>query len=234
MRLLAIGDIHGCLKAFDNLLALVAPRPEDQLIVLGDYVDRGPNSAGVLDRLIQLQASGRLIALRGNHEEMMLQARFGLERAMWLACGGRATLASYGIDSYNAGYYDQIPEEHWDFLDSACRDYYETEHHFFVHANVFPEVPLDDQPTYMLFWEQLLPCHREPHCSGKIMVCGHTRQLSGLPLNLGHAVCIDTGVYDPQGWLTCLDVVSGHYWQADQVGRKRQGQLPEPNGNHED
>jgi serine/threonine protein phosphatase 1 len=234
MRLLAIGDLHGCLKAFDTLLTLVAPGAEDLLIVLGDYVDRGPNTAGVLDRLITLHERGRLVALRGNHEEMMLQARFGLDRAMWLSCGGRATLASYGIDSYTEGDYDQIPEEHWDFLDNTCRDYYETEQHFFVHANVFPEVPLDDQPTFMLFWEQLLPYHSEPHCSGKTMICGHTRQLNGLPLNLGHAVCIDTGAYDPQGWLTCLDVISGHYWQANQAGRKRQGQLPEADVNHED
>ena len=59
-----------------------------------------------------------------------------------------------------------------------------------------------------------------PHCSGKVVVCGHTQQRSGLPLNLGHAVCIDTWAYG-QGWLTCLDVLSGRIWQANQAGRVR-------------
>src|SRR5207248_827492 len=96
MRILAIGDIHGCLTALDALLERVAPRPEDLLVALGDYVDRGPNSCGVLDRMIALHATGRLIALRGNHDVMMLGARAGDEFGAWLSCGGKQTLASYG------------------------------------------------------------------------------------------------------------------------------------------
>src|SRR5436305_15152730 len=99
MRTLAIGDIHGCSRALDALLAAVAPRPDDQLITLGDYVDRGPDSRGVLDRLLALHATGRLVALRGNHDYMMLQARAGVDRFMWLAFGGRPTLESYGAES---------------------------------------------------------------------------------------------------------------------------------------
>ena len=60
------------------------------------------------------------------------------------------------------------------------------------------------------------------------MICGHTRQLSGLPRNLGATVCIDTGVYDRQGWLTCLDVATGRYWQANQQGRRRTAFLADP------
>ena len=77
MRLLAISDIHGCSRAFDTLLDAVAPKPDDQIITLGDYVDRGPDSRGVLDRLVALHDTGRLIALRGNHDVMMLEAAQG-------------------------------------------------------------------------------------------------------------------------------------------------------------
>ena len=75
MRILAIGDIHGCSRAFDTLIDAVSPEPDDQIITLGDYVDRGPDSRGVLDRLVALHDGGRLIALRGNHDAMMLEAR---------------------------------------------------------------------------------------------------------------------------------------------------------------
>ena len=76
MRELAISDIHGCLTALDALLELVAPQPDDLLILLGDYVDRGPDTRGVIDRVLELTKSHpRLITLRGNHELMMLDAR---------------------------------------------------------------------------------------------------------------------------------------------------------------
>jgi serine/threonine protein phosphatase 1 len=221
MRVLAIGDIHGCLKALDTLLAAVAPTPEDLLITLGDYTDRGPDSRGVLDRMVALHATGRLVALRGNHDEMFLEARADLA-GMWVAVGGRETMESYDAFPTAAGML-LVPEAHWEFLEESCVDWYETETHFFVHANVYPDLPLDEQPTYMLYWEKLA----EPvaHVSGKVMVCGHTRQKSGLPLDLGTAVCIDTGVYDPDGWLTCLDVGTGRYWQANQRGELREGRL---------
>jgi serine/threonine protein phosphatase 1 len=224
MRILVIGDIHGCLKALDALLALVAPQPDDQIITLGDYVDRGPDSCGVLDRLIELDARVGLVALRGNHDFMMLQARDGLDVRLWLACGGRQTLASYGVA---AGSWDDladvVPQAHWLFLEQRLSDWYETATHIFVHAGVYPDLALDEQPTYMLHWEKL----EGPvaHCSGKVMVCGHTKQRSGVPLDLETTVCIDTGAYEEDGWLTCLDVLSGRYWQANQRGRTRTGRL---------
>src|SRR4051812_40922994 len=75
VRTLAIGDIHGCSKALDALLALVKPGPQDQIVTLGDYVSRGPDSRGVVDRLVRLSKGGRLVALRGNHEQMMMDGR---------------------------------------------------------------------------------------------------------------------------------------------------------------
>ena len=220
MRTLAIGDIHGCLAALDLLLARVEVRPDDRLIALGDYVDRGPDSRGVLDRVIQLHESGQLIALRGNHDVMMLDARNGYDRGMWLAVGGRETLQSYGHDISG------VPDRHWRFLEDELLDWYEIDTHFFVHAGVYYDIPLDEQSEDVLLWEKL---HAPlPHVSGKVMVCGHTKQKSGIPLNLGHAVCIDTGVYEPDGWLTCLDVHTGQYWQANQRGQTLTAWLDEP------
>ena len=101
MRTLAIGDIHGCLTALKTLLDFVAPASDDRLIALGDYVDRGPDSRGVLDFLIALHASGRLVALRGNHDEMMADAHINPkgDHSLWLACGGLETLQSYGVEA---------------------------------------------------------------------------------------------------------------------------------------
>jgi serine/threonine protein phosphatase 1 len=230
MRLLAIGDIHGCLTAFNTLLDAVSPEPDDQIIALGDYVDRGPDSRGVLDRLIALHAGGRVIALRGNHDLMMLDARTRTD-PLWLACGGVETLRSYGAameqieDAIEGeGDFEQllvgVPERHWKFLEDDCVRWHETERHLFVHACLDPDLPLEEQTDDMIYWQKLLyPC---THVSGKTMICGHTRQKSGVPLDLGKSICIDTSVYDG-GWLTCLDVLSGRIWQANERGETRTG-----------
>ena len=224
MRTLAIGDIHGCLHALNALLAIVQPQKDDLLIALGDYTDRGPDSRGVIDRLLRLRDECRLICLRGNHDQMMLDARHDPATLWeWLQFGGRETLASYGRDSA-ATLYD-IPELHWQFLE-VTRPYYETETHIFVHGRLDPDLPLDEQPSYLLYWEKL-DRHAPKHCSGKTVICGHTAQRSGVPLDLGHAVCIDTFVYG-KGWLTCLDVETRELWQARQTGATRTGRLGEP------
>jgi serine/threonine protein phosphatase 1 len=227
MRTLVIGDVHGCSKALAALLAAVAPAPRDRLVTLGDYVDRGPDSRGVLELLLPLHASGRLVALRGNHEQMMLGARRGGDSLrMWLLCGGLETLASYGVTEISLDALDEIPESHWAFIEDDCVPYHETAGHFFVHANAYPDLGLDEQPDYMLLWEKLDgACD---HISGKVMVCGHTPQRSRVPLDLGTTVCIDTGVYDFDGWLTCLDVGTDRYWQANERGEVREGRLAGP------
>jgi serine/threonine protein phosphatase 1 len=224
MRILAIGDVHGCSRALDALLAVVQPAPQDLLVTLGDYVDRGPDSRGVLDRLLRLRGTHKLIALLGNHDQMMLEARDQVrDREDWLGVGGDATLASYALPGAATGTLDNVPAAHWHFLENHCRDWFETERHFFVHASVYPDLPLDEQPTYLLRWEKVSADSR-PHESGKVMVCGHARQRSGVPLELGHAVCIDTWP-DGTGWLTCLEVESGKVWQANQRGEHRTGWL---------
>jgi serine/threonine protein phosphatase 1 len=225
MRTLAIGDIHGCLHALDGILAMVQPQRDDLVIALGDYIDRGPDSRGVIDRLLHLREDCRLICLRGNHDQMLLEARG--DPAMlreWLQFGGRETLDSYARGSRPGTLHD-IPELHWQFLEETA-PIYVADAHFFVHGRVDPELPLDEQPSYLLYWEKL-DRMAAAHYSGKIMICGHTAQRSGLPLDLGHAVCIDTFVYG-RGWLTCLDVATGELWQARQTGLTRTGWLGEP------
>lgn len=214
MRHFAIGDIHGCATALAELLEFVAPGSDDVVVTLGDYVDRGPDSRGVIDLLLGLGSSCRHIPLRGNHEIMMLDARMTESwLGPWLEYGGEATLASYG------GSFDDVPDEHIEFLENSLLPYYECDTHFFVHANARAEMPLDKQPDAARYWQKF----RDPkaHVSGKVMVCGHTPQASGVPLQNDHAICIDTKVYADDGWLTCLDVASGMIWQASDFGETR-------------
>jgi serine/threonine protein phosphatase 1 len=225
MRTLAIGDIHGCLLAFDALLEEVDIRADDVLVTLGDYVDRGPNSKGVLDRMLALAARCRCLPLKGNHDLMMLGGREDAEHfSEWLKSGGRQTLASYQANEDWQTFAEEIPTPHWRFLKDDCVPYHETDTHFFVHANVYPDLPLAEQPEYMVYWETLEMGTWRPHESGKTMVCGHSVQRSGRPLVLDHAICIDTWVYG-DGWLTCLDVGSEVYWQANERGQTRVGNL---------
>ena len=164
MRTLAIGDIHGCRTALDHLLALVNPLPGETIISLGDYVDRGPDSKGVIDKLIEMRVAGQLIPLRGNHEFMMLGAKEGGADSIrfWLACGGVPTLESY-VPAGQIPLLEDIPATHWHFIKHTCDDWYETDTHIFVHANLHPERPLALDwprvltitsvpiPTFMLF-----------------------------------------------------------------------------------
>jgi serine/threonine protein phosphatase 1 len=214
MRTLAIGDIHGCYRSLDVLTEFAAFAPDDRIITLGDYVDRGPDSRGVIEWLIERNAGGNLIALRGNHELMMLAARQSeRHREEWLACGGDAVFSSYRTNRF-----DEIPEDHWRFLSKSLRSHFCTKNHFFVHANAYANIPIDDQPDFMLYWESF--GDPLPHESGLTMVCGHTPQRDGVPRNVGHAICIDTWACG-RGWLTCLDVESGLCWQSNEFGDTR-------------
>lgn len=219
-RTIAIGDIHGCLAALDALLEVIEPQGDDQMIVLGDFVDRGPDSRGVIERLFELRSRVRLLVLMGNHEEMLLLARDDeLELAAWLEFGGAQTLASYGVSHPR-----DLPKEHVGFLRSNL-DFVETERHLFVHANYLPDLPLEEQPADALRWESLWQRVPAPHASGKTAIVGHTAQHEGRIWGLGHLICIDTYCHGG-GWLTALDVVSGRYWQADREGGL--GLLDEP------
>jgi serine/threonine protein phosphatase 1 len=221
MRTLAIGDIHGCNAALLRLLAVVQPTASDQLIFLGDYIDRGPASRQVIDSLLRLKATCSPVFVRGNHEVMILEARESFLKAdIWQSYGGLETTFSYGAN-YKQDWASAIPESHWAFLEQTVR-FFETERHIFVHACLDPELELPAQPDWLLFWEFF--DRMQPHKSGKRVICGHSPQRSGLIKDLGFAVCIDTGAA-AGGWLTCLDVGSGQYWQANEQGTTRRSAL---------
>lgn len=215
-RVIAIGDIHGCLAALETLLDVIAPTSEDTVITLGDYVDRGPDSKGVVDRLIQLGRECELIALQGNHEEMMLEVvRDNKPHQRWLQYGGVETLDSYGF----IGDLNVISEEHFAFYDSMV-DYYETEDHIFLHANYTPEFALSELDVFTLRWQKLSEFTPGPHISGKRVILGHTHDRDGEIFDIGHLICIDTYCYGG-GWLTAMDVASQEVWQANMEGQIR-------------
>ncbi|GIW93692.1 MAG: serine/threonine protein phosphatase [Pirellulaceae bacterium] len=218
-RLIAIGDIHGCLAAFEALLERIAPGPDDTLVLLGDYVDRGPDTRGVLDRMLTLRNACRLVPLMGNHELMMLQAFEDHWTAYeWLESGGRQTLASYG------GKPSAVPAEHLEFIRS-CRPFYETDGYFFVHANYDPQRSLDEQPPILLYWAHLHVIRPGPHRSGKTAVVGHTPQKTGEVLDLGYLLCLDTYCVGGQ-WLSAMEFPSRRLWQVDPEGRERRNTNP--------
>lgn len=218
MSTLAIGDIHGCSKAFDYLLKAVELRSQDIIITLGDYVNKGPDSKGVLERLVKLDKTGQLIPLLGNHDIMMLEARSDKKAAedWFLKKGGHKTLISYGQNDLKA--LSNVPNAHWNFLEKRCHAWLETKNFIFVHANLNPKLPLNQQSQQDLFWTKFN--NPSPHYSGKTMICGHTSQKSGKPINLGYAICIDTWACG-NGWLTGLEVEKGRVWQANQRGQIR-------------
>lgn len=217
MRTLIIGDIHGCLKSLETLVDFIDLSPDDTLVTLGDYIDRGPQSKGVIDYLIELRKTHQLVTLKGNHECMMEDARDHYDELMnWLLNGGIETLTSFGAVEF-----DQVPAPYWEFL-ASCTKYYETEQHIMVHAGLIPDIPLDEQPDSALYWLRFYDT--EHHMSGKTIICGHTPQRNGKPTVEAHAICIDTWACNG-GWLTCLDPDSGQYWQANQKGKTRKGKL---------
>jgi serine/threonine protein phosphatase 1 len=215
-RVIAIGDIHGCIHALDGLLEWITPSPEDVLVPLGDFVDRGEHSRQVVDRLMELRELTQLYPLMGNHEEMILASRGSkLEFRAWLSFGGVRTLDSYGF----GGGLEMVPEEHWAFFES-CLDYHETDEAIFVHANYIEDLPLEQQPPRTLRWESLQERLPGPHISGKPVIVGHTAQLSHEVLDMGYLQGIDTSCVHG-GWLTGIDVISGQIWQVDKNGHRR-------------
>jgi len=188
----AIGDVHGSLRKLQSLIErcerYAGGRPMT-FVFLGDYIDRGPQSAGVVGCLLDLQSRmpERVIALKGNHEAMVLGVIDGtIPGHYWLAQGGAETLQSYGASS--AG---ELPDTHIDWLRSL-RLSHNDGHRFFVHAGIDPERPLDAQQDADLFWI------REPFLSdrrdhGRLIVHGHTPLMTRKPDLRANRLNIDTG-----------------------------------------
>lgn len=228
-RAYGVGDIHGRLDLLDQLLETIhsdiASRPARKvlLVFVGDLIDRGPNSAQVVDRLRTYEHPGvQAVFLLGNHEEVLLRILKGEAELItkWRWFGGSECLQSYGVDiSQLAGLSDEdavdvvrkaIPKTHVEFLESfddSCRfgDY------LFVHAGIRPGVELDQQRQSDLRWI------REPFLfdetdHGFIVVHGHTirPEVEVRPNRIG----IDTGAYR-SGVLTALAIEGSETWLLD-------------------
>lgn len=216
-RTLIIGDIHGCDRALETILAHVALQPEDTFVVLGDVVDRGLGTRQVIEQLFELRNQCRLVYIKGNHEETMLDALLGGRlRELWLMHGGLEAIASYGTER-------DIPESHVRFMEEAL-DYWETETAIYVHANLEPGVELAKQNGDWIRWRKLAG-NEQPHPSGRTVYCGHTPQAEGVPLVFPGWVCLDTYAYGGQ-YLTCLDAGSNKLYQAKQTREYREWSLP--------
>jgi serine/threonine protein phosphatase 1 len=209
-RYLAIGDIHGCLDPLQRLIETLNPQRSDTLVFLGDYVDRGPDSKGVIDYLIELNKSFSCVFLLGNHEVLMLDYLAGLLSITdWERNGGIATLESY---TYNGDL--QIPESHIDFL-KACLPYYDTPDYFFVHGGIKPFRTIEDNLRKMtkleLVWERShldeVTLNANDYKWEKTVVCGHTP--IPRPIVLEKLIAIDTGcVYNHQSRLGRLTAIA--------------------------
>ena len=214
----AIGDVHGCLDELKRLETRIAEDAAgcagDKLIVmLGDYVDRGPKSAQTLDWLMAPAPAGlRRLCLGGNHEAMLLQALDRPDRVQdWLAWGGEQTLESYGIrptDFSRAStaarrqmLHTCVPEEHRQFLRDLplmleCDDL------LFVHAGIRPDVSLSAQKPEDLIWIRE-PFLTRDHGQGVRVIHGHTPSLQ--PVVLPYRICVDTLAYG-EGRLTAARI----------------------------
>jgi serine/threonine protein phosphatase 1 len=208
-RTFAIGDLHGCSQALAEVLREIAPRPEDTIVTLGDYINRGPDTRGVIEQLLTLGDRCRLVNLLGNHDEVLLDILDGrADEARLMSAGGQQTIDSY---EHTASLRD-LPNEHVAFLRSCVR-HHEGATHLFAHGCYDPIRPLNETDGSTLLWKRLEPPYPAPHYSGKRVIVGHTAQRSYEILDLGHVVCIDTGCCYG-GVLTALEVDTNQIIQA--------------------
>ena len=226
VRVYAIGDIHGRLDLLDDLLFRIdaddraREAAQSQLIFLGDLIDRGPSSAGVVQRALDLQRSGRSVRfLMGNHEEVFLKALAGNLEALrfFVKIGGRSTIISYGFDEDEYAGLDfedllpalieRVPEDHVAFL-SDFEDRIAVGDYLFVHAGIRPRVAIEDQSGGDLRWirSEFLD-FRGTH--GPIVVHGHT--ICDEVEERSNRIGIDTGAF-ASGRLTSLGLEGDDRW----------------------
>lgn len=221
MSIYAIGDIHGCFVALNTIFNEGTIKPEDTVVFLGDYVDRGEDSKAVIEWLIENQKSYHFEFILGNHEIMMLKARESLEKLLeWRKFGGAETLVSYQVQDFK-DWANNIGESHWEFLEN-CLDYLIIDDFIFVHAGLNPNKNLEDQNESDLFWTK----YETPtaYNSRNTVICGHTSRKNGKIADFGHTICIDTYAYGGQ-WLTCLNVETGEFLKANNYGALIKGRL---------
>ncbi len=213
--LYAVGDIHGQITMLDALLERIHAEgfdhAHDTLLFLGDYIDRGENSCAVVERLLELKRDyADTIFLRGNHEQMLLDARdgelpqvsedfseadFSNATLLWLQNGGMQALESYGSLANLFTWWDMIPETHWEFY-RATRMEYITTHFHFVHAGLLPPGKSWEGQAYGLdprLWIREPFLSSRHHFDHRLIVFGHTPQIHGRPLIQRNKIGLDTG-----------------------------------------
>jgi serine/threonine protein phosphatase 1 len=227
MRCFVIGDIHGCPKELRCLIENLPLAKGDRLIFLGDYVDRGPDSKGVVSYLLELKEKSAydLIFLKGNHEDMFLSylGLPGEHGDVFLLNGGKFTLESYGLSSESTPeeVLAQIPPSHLDFYKNL-KNYHIESPFLCVHAGIDPSKTLEDQTETDMFWIRNPFIYRS-HMLPYIVLFGHTPQnevLYDLPYKIG----LDTGlVYGNK--LTCLETQQRMLYQISR-GKKSVRKIP--------
>jgi serine/threonine protein phosphatase 1 len=219
----AIGDIHGQLDLLEAAAAAIrrySPTIEKHVVMLGDYVDRGADSSGVV-RYLSSRGSKALTCLRGNHEHMMVRAlalRTTKEVGRWAAQGGGQTLRSYGAHASDLDSLDRVPYGHTAWL-GALPHLAMDKYRVYVHAGVLPNVSLREQPEQALLWirERFLEVESaESFPDGKHVVHGHTpawkkKPEPGCPELLKHRTNLDTGAY-------ATGILSVGVFEADRPG----------------
>lgn len=219
-RVFAIGDIHGCLDELDALLCSLrrdhGAATDDHYVFIGDYIDRGPNSRGVVDRLLAFKKEcSHCVFLRGNHEDMLLGflGLGGHAGEVYLTNGGVETFKSYGVEPNGpiSQIVEQLPKEHIDFYTATELGVVIAEF-LFVHAGVSPNSPLTQQREHDLMWVRG-EFIQSQHDLGKTVVFGHT-PFEDVMLHLPYKIGIDTGlVYGNR--LTAIELVEGTLFQVD-------------------
>lgn len=214
-RRIFIGDIHGHYNTLMQLLEAIAPATEDSIYFVGDLVDRGPDSA----RVVEFVMENNYPCLLGNHEQMFLDVLEGEDlpyhfHQSWLYSGGQATIESYGDRG--------VPPEHIQWLKSLP-PYLDLGDIWLVHAGVHPHIPLEEQSADQFCWiRDEFHYMTEPFFSDKLIITGHTItftipgvQPGKLARGMGW-LDIDTGAYHRQsGWLTALDMTNQQVYQVN-------------------
>lgn len=225
-RAYAVGDVHGRLDLLEDMLEQIkaddATRPPARtyLVLLGDLIDRGPDSAGVIERLVSDPPRwAKPVYLQGNHEEFFLNVLDGQEDtvAHWLTYGGYECAASYGVSqgsTLNATPHEiverlkaAVPRSHVEFLRNMA-DSFRFGDYLFVHAGIRPGIPIAEQSQRDLRWirEGFLECVDD---HGVVVVHGHTivDKVEQLPNRIG----LDTGAYR-SGLLTAIGIEGSERW----------------------
>lgn len=210
IRLIAIGDIHGCYDSFKTIVEeKIKLKKTDKLILLGDYIDRGTQSKEVVDYIIKLQDQNYdVIALLGNHESLLLNAYENPDLlSKWILNGASASLKSFGIDDIS-----KLESKYLDFF-KRLKYYFAYEDYLFVHAGFNDDIEDPFSDTYHMLWN-CRENYNHKELNKMIIVHGHcpdaTSSCDQAIINGGKIINIDTGcVYKDQygfGRLTAVDL----------------------------